>query len=127
MALKKVYHEVLGVSRRADGKTIPESYRKLAIKYHPDKNPGNEEATLRFKESAEVFEFLHDPEKRARYDLYGHAGVNGGATHFNDINDIFSAFGDIFGGGAFDFFGGGRSGRGARRVRRGADIGCTVS
>ncbi|MDZ4818656.1 MAG: molecular chaperone DnaJ [Planctomycetota bacterium] len=128
MATKRDYYEVLSVERTADGKVIADSYRKLAIKYHPDKNPGNEEATLRFKEAAEAFEVLHDPDKRARYDRYGHAGVDGGSAQFNDINDIFSAFGDIFGGGAFgDFFGSGRSGRSSRRVRKGADIGCTVT
>jgi len=125
MAEKRDYYEVLGVARTAASKEIADAYRKLAIKYHPDKNPGNEEAILRFKEAAEAFEVLHDAEKRARYDRYGHAGVDGGAA-FHDINDIFSAFGDIFGGGIFgDFFGGG--GRGGRRVRKGADVGAQVT
>ena len=124
MAEKRDYYEVLGVARTATSKELADAYRKLAIKYHPDKNPGNEEAIARFKEAAEAFEVLNDSEKRARYDRYGHAGVDGGA-HFHDINDIFSAFGDIFGGGVFgDFFGGGRGGR---RVRKGADIGTQVT
>jgi molecular chaperone DnaJ len=125
MAEKRDYYEVLGVARTAANKEIADAYRKLAIKYHPDKNPGNEEAIARFKEAAEAFEVLHDAEKRARYDRYGHAGVDGGAQ-FHDINDIFSAFGDIFGGGIFgDFFSGG--GRGGRRVRKGADVGAQVT
>ncbi len=124
MASKRDYYEVLGVERSASGREIAESYRRLAIKYHPDKNPGDGEAIGRFKEAAEAFEVLHDDEKRARYDRYGHAGVEAGARHFDDIGDIFSAFGDIFGGGVFgDLFGGGRGGR---RVRKGADIGVTV-
>src|SRR5687767_11165070 len=125
MAEKRDYYEILGVARTAASKEIADAYRKLAIKYHPDKNPGNEEAILRFKEAAEAFEVLHDADKRARYDRFGHAGVEGGAQ-FHDINDIFSAFGDIFGGGIFgDFFGGG--GRGGRRVRKGADVGSQVT
>ncbi len=130
MASKRDYYEVLSVERTATSQEIAVSYRKLAIKYHPDKNPGNQEAITLFKESAEAFEVLHDADKRARYDRYGHAGVDGGASQFNDINDIFSAFGDIFGGGGGgfgDFFGGGGSSRGGRRVRKGADIGCTVT
>jgi molecular chaperone DnaJ len=127
MAEKRDYYEVLGVSRTATSKELADSYRKLAIKFHPDKNPGNEEAIARFKEAAEAFEILNDAEKRARYDRYGHAGVAGGAQ-FHDINDIFSAFGDIFGGSVFgEFFGGGGGVRGARRVRKGADIGAQVT
>ncbi|MEX2139305.1 MAG: molecular chaperone DnaJ [Pirellulales bacterium] len=124
MAEKRDYYEVLGVARTATAKELADAYRKLAIKYHPDKNPGNEDVIAHFKEAAEAFEILNDPEKRARYDRYGHAGVEGGA-HFHDINDIFSAFGDIFGGGVFgDIFGGGRGGR---RVRKGADVGTQVT
>src|SRR5688572_12212181 len=127
MAAKRCYYEVLSVSRTATDKEIADAYRKLAIKYHPDKNPGNEEVIVRFKEAAEAFEVLHDAEKRSRYDRFGHAGVDGGAAHFHDINDIFSAFGDIFGGGIFgDFFGDTR-GRGGRRVHKGADIGTQVT
>lgn len=127
MGQKRDYYEVLGVSRDATQKQIADYYRKLALKYHPDRNPGDQEATLRFKEAAEAFEVLHDTDKRARYDRYGHAGVDGGAggPHFTDVNDIFSAFGDIFGDSAFgDLFGrGGRRGR----ARRGADVHCQVT
>ncbi len=117
MATQRCYYEVLGVSRDADEGTISTSYRKLAIKYHPDKNPGDEEAIARFKEAAEAFEVLNDNEKRARYDRFGHAGVNGrghAGGGFGDVEDIFSAFGDMFG----DMFGGGGRRR-ARSVRRG--------
>jgi len=127
MATKRCYYEVLGVVRTSSAKEISDSYRKLALKYHPDRNPGDEEAVARFKECAEAFEILNDREKRARYDRYGHAGVDAqhGAGHFGDINDIFEAFGDIFGDSAFgDVFG--RSGR-RGRARRGADVHCRVT
>ncbi len=127
MAEKRDYYEILGVDRNASDKEIAQAYRKLALKYHPDRNPGDEEAVEKFKEAAEAFEVLSDPEKRAVYDRYGHAGVNGGAgggARFHDVNDIFEAFGDIFGDGLFgDIFGTGRT----RRARRGADIRCEVS
>ena len=123
MAPKRCYYEVLEVSRTATQGEIATAYRKLAVKYHPDKNPGDEDAIARFKEASEAFEVLHDADKRSRYDRYGHAGVNGqgGGGHFTDVEDIFSAFGDIFG----DLFGG-RRGR-SNRVRRGRDVRCTVS
>jgi molecular chaperone DnaJ len=131
MAGKRDYYEVLEVSRSASGQEIATAYRKLAIKYHPDKNPGDEEAVQRFKECAEAFEVLNDSDKRARYDRYGHAGVDGpgGGAHFTDINDIFDAFGDIFGEGVFgDIFGRGGRGRGrGRRARRGADVRADVT
>ncbi len=122
MASKRDYYEILGVARTASIKEISDAYRKLAIKFHPDKNPDDEEAVGYFKEASEAFEVLNDADKRARYDRYGHAGVEagGGAPHFNDVNDIFNAFGDIFG----DIFGR-RSG--GPRVRRGADVRCQVT
>jgi molecular chaperone DnaJ len=122
MASKRDYYEVLGVQRTCTSKELADSYRKLAIKYHPDKNPGDDEAIARFKEAAEAFEVLNDADKRARYDRYGHAGVEGaGARHFDDVGDIFSAFGDIFG----DIFGGGGGGR--RRPAKGADVRCNLT
>lgn len=122
---KRDYYEVLGVSRSASEREISSAYRKLAVKYHPDSNPDGE-ATVLFKEAAEAYEILSDPEKRARYDQYGHAGVEGAARSFGSAEDIFDAFSDIFGGGIFDgFFGGGRS-RG-RRVRKGADVKVEIS
>jgi molecular chaperone DnaJ len=127
MATKTDYYETLGVSRTASDKEIASAYRKLAIRYHPDSNPDDPQATERFKEAAEAYEVLRDPEKRARYDRYGHAGVAGtGAEGFHSVEDIFEAFGDIFGGGVFgEFFGGGNARR-ARRSRRGADLRCDV-
>ncbi len=125
MSGKRDYYEILEVTRTASRDEISSSYRRLAIKYHPDKNPGDEEAILRFKECAEAFEVLSDDNKRARYDRHGHAGVEGGAQ-FHDVNDIFSAFADIFSGGSFgDIFGGG-GGRG-RGVSRGRHVSCDVT
>ncbi len=114
---KRDYYEVLGVDRNASASDIKKAYRKLAIQYHPDKNPGNKEAEEKFKEAAEAYSVLSDPDKKARYDQFGFEGVNGagGAGGFSgagmDINDIFSMFGDIFGGrggfgGGFGGFGG---------------------
>jgi len=121
MAIKRDYYEVLGVSQSATHNEIANVYRDLAMKYHPDRNPGDEEASKKFKEAAEAFDVLNNPEKRARYDRYGHAGVDGpgGAARFHDAADIFAAFGDIFG----DLFGGGGA---RRRVGRGAHIRCKV-
>lgn len=121
MAKKRDYYEVLGLERDASSERIAEAYRKLALKYHPDRNPGDEDATTRFKEAAEAFEVLSHQEKRAVYDRYGHAGLEGGgAPRFHDVEDIFEAFGDVFG----DFFGA-RGGRHHRRTR-GADLRCDV-
>lgn len=127
---KRDYYEVLGVAKTASERDISVSYRKLAIKYHPDSNPGDAEAVEKFKEAAEAYEILSDAEKRARYDQYGHAGIDqgsGGQPHFHDLEDIFEAFGGIFG----DLFGGGGGGRGrgggGRRVRRGNDVRCDVT
>ena len=128
---KRDYYEVLGLSKSASQQEIKKAYRKLAIKYHPDKNPDNKEAEEKFKEAAEAYEILSDEDKRARYDRYGHAGVSGNAGGgFSGsgmtMEDIFRQFGDIFGDGGspFDsFFGGGGGGRGQQRSRgqRGRD------
>ncbi len=124
-ATKRDYYEVLGVSRTASLSEISKAYRRLAIKYHPDSNPNDEEAIAKFKECAEAYEVISDEQKRARYDKYGHAGVDGNAGGFQDVGDIFEAFGDIFGGTIFEDFFGGRSPR--SRVRRGADVRCDVT
>ena len=122
---KRDYYEVLGVERNADERDIAKAYRKLAVKYHPDSNAGDEDASHKFKEASEAYEVLSDKEKRVRYDRFGHAGVEGTGGGFNSAEDIFAAFSDIFGGGVFgDFFGGG--GRG-RRQRRGNDLRVDVS
>ena len=126
---KRDYYEVLSVTRTASDGEISTAYRKLAIQYHPDKNPGDEDAVRMFKEAAEAYEVLSDADKRARYDRFGHAGVDGpggGGAHFRDVNDIFQAFGDIFGEGMFgDLFGGQR--RGGRRTQKGGDIRADVT
>jgi molecular chaperone DnaJ len=125
MASQRDYYEVLGVERSATEKQISEAYRKLALKYHPDRNPGNEDTVKHFKEAAAAFEVLSHPEKRARYDRYGHAGLEGagGAPEFRDVNDIFAAFSDVFGEGMFgDLFGGGRRGRQRRGDNVRADV-----
>ena len=121
MQNERDYYEVLGVDRSADQDQIKKAYRKLALKFHPDKNPDNKEAEDKFKECSAAYSVLSDPEKRARYDRFGHQGVNGGHGGFQNVEDIFDSFGDIFS----DFFGmGGFGGRGRRRngPRRGADL-----
>ncbi len=127
MATKRDYYEVLEVSKTATFEEIKKAYRKKAIKYHPDKNPGDAEAEEKFKEAAEAYEILSDQNKRARYDQFGHAGVGGasggGFGGGMSMEDIFSQFGDIFGGhfggfGGFGSFGGSRG----RRVNRGSDL-----
>ncbi|MCS6906180.1 MAG: molecular chaperone DnaJ, partial [Bacteroidia bacterium] len=120
---KRDYYDVLGVPRNADTETIKKAYRKLALQYHPDKNPGNKEAEEKFKEASEAYEVLSDPQKRAQYDKFGHAGVGGG-PQFQDINDIFSRFSEFFGDIPFEgFFGGAsRSGRRRSQGQRGQDL-----
>ncbi len=125
---KRDYYEVLGVSKTASESEIKSAYRKKAMQYHPDKNPGDKEAEEKFKEAAEAYDVLSNAEKRQRYDQFGHAGVGGnggfGGGGMN-MEDIFSHFGDIF-GGHFDFggFGGGFGGsrQQGQRVRKGADL-----
>jgi len=121
---KRDYYEILGVGRSASVEEIKKSYRKLALQYHPDRNPGNKEAEEQFKEAAEAYEVLSDPNKRQRYDQFGHEGMRRGADFhdFGSMNDIFSAFGDVFGGSFFEeMFGGGRS-RGRSGPAQGSDL-----
>jgi molecular chaperone DnaJ len=118
MSEKRDYYEILGVSRDADKTTLKKAYRKLAIKYHPDKNPDNKEAEEKFKEASEAYEVLNDDGKRRIYDQFGHQGLEGaGHSGPSGFEDIFSSFGDIF----EDFFGFG-GGRGSSRARRGSDL-----
>lgn len=120
MATKRDYYEVLGIAKTAQGDEIKSAYRKMAIKYHPDKNPDDPSAEDKFKEAAEAYEVLSNADKRARYDRFGHQASGGGGPQ--NMEDIFSQFGDIFGGGGFEgFFGGGR-GQGGRRVRKGSNL-----
>ena len=126
---KRDYYEVLGVSKGATTEEIKKAYRKMALKYHPDKNPGDKQAEENFKEAAEAYDVLSNPDKKARYDQFGHAGMNaGGGGGFSgagfSMEDIFSQFGDIFGGhfGGFGGFSGFGGGRGGRRVNKGSDI-----
>lgn len=122
MATKRDYYEVLGVARDASEDDIKRSYRRLALKFHPDRNPNNPEAEQKFKEAAEAYEALSDPDKRSKYDRFGHQGLSGTGFHeFTNAEDIFEAFGDIFGGGMFgDLFGGRRAAR--RGPRPGRDL-----
>ena len=101
---KRDYYEILSVDKGADESTIKKAYRKIAMKYHPDRNPGDKSAEEKFKEAAEAYEVLSNPDKKARYDRYGHAGVDPNAGGFRggsggmSVEDIFRQFGDIFGG-----------------------------
>ncbi|HLP53832.1 MAG TPA: molecular chaperone DnaJ [Fluviicola sp.] len=119
---KRDYYEVLGISKNADEGEIKKAYRKMALKYHPDKNPDDKEAEEKFKEAAEAYEVLSDPNKKARYDQYGHAGL-GGAGGFGgggmNMEDIFSQFGDVFGSAFGGSFGGSRGGQ---RSARGTNL-----
>jgi len=125
---KRDYYEVLGVGKSASGEEIKKAYRKVAMKYHPDRNPGDKEAEEKFKEAAEAYEVLRDEQKRARYDRFGHAGMSGAGGFGGQsaggmrMEDIFSNFGDIFGDDMFgSFFGGGGSGR-RRNNARGSNL-----
>ena len=132
MAEKRDYYEVLGVEKTASAEEIKKAYRKKAIQYHPDKNPGDKAAEEKFKEAAEAYEVLSDPQKRQRYDQFGHAGMQGAGGFSGggmSMEDIFQHFGDIFQGAGFDlgdigemFMGGHGRGRGGQRVRRGSDM-----
>ena len=122
--MKRDYYDVLGVSKTASEDEIKKAYRKIAIKYHPDRNPGDKEAEEKFKEAAEAYDVLHDPQKRQQYDQFGFEGLSGGGFGgfggaSMNMDDIFSMFGDIFGGHGFGGFGGG-----ARRQQqhRGSDL-----
>lgn len=121
---KRDYYEVLGVTKGASAEEIKKAYRKQALKYHPDKNPDDKEAEEKFKEAAEAYEILSNPEKKQRYDQFGHAGMggasNGGYGGGMSMDDIFSSFGDIFGG--FGGFGGFSSGGRQQRVNRGSNL-----
>lgn len=121
MATKRDYYEVLSVTKTSTGEEIKRSYRKLAMEFHPDRNPGDAEAEAKFKEGAEAYDVLSDPAKKERYDRYGHAGLSdmgGGGAGFSSMNDIFDLFGDILGG----FGMGGGSGRGQQRRAQGQDL-----
>ncbi len=127
MASKRDFYDILGVSRTADADELKKAYRKLAIKFHPDKNPNDKEAEEKFKEAAEAYEILSNPEKRRRYDQFGHQGMGAGGGYGSgnmNMDDIFSQFGDIFGGGSpFEgFFGGNSRGSGGRRVAKGTNL-----
>lgn len=126
MSTKRDYYEILGVSKSASDAELKKAYRMLALQFHPDKNPDNKEAEEKFKEAAEAYEVLSDADKRARYDRFGHAGVGGAASggHGGGMNmeDIFSQFGDIFGGSFGGFGGFGGASRGGGRVVKGTNL-----
>jgi molecular chaperone DnaJ len=126
---KRDYYEILGITKSASADEIKKAYRKVAMQYHPDRNPGDKAAEEKFKEAAEAYEILSDADKKAQYDRFGHAGMRGngggGGGHYSNMEDIFSQFGDIFGEGGFEsFFGGGRRSSGAGRSRgvRGSNL-----
>ena len=119
MTTKRDYYEVLGVDRNANESDLKASYRKLALKYHPDRNPGDKEAEEKFKEASEAYEVLRDPQKRNIYDQFGHQGLEGsGFSGFSGFDDIFSSFGGIF----EEFFGFSSGRRSRSRTQRGADL-----
>ena len=133
---KRDYYEILGVEKNAPAEEIKKAYRKKAMEFHPDRNPGNKEAEDKFKEAAEAYDVLSNTDKKSRYDRFGHAGMGGGGYNqadFGDLNSIFERFGDLFsgGGGGFgfeSFFGGGhgQQSRQQRRVRQGSNLRITV-
>ncbi|MDE6444739.1 MAG: DnaJ domain-containing protein, partial [Muribaculaceae bacterium] len=138
MAEKRDYYDVLGVSKSASADEIKKAYRKMAIKYHPDKNPGDKEAEEKFKEAAEAYDVLSDADKRAKYDQFGHnmgpqgfGGAGGGGFYSGggmSMEDIFAHFGDIFGdfGGGSHFSSGGGRARTRQHVNKGTDLRITV-
>src|SRR5665213_1572725 len=119
---KKDFYDILGIKKSASPEEIKKAYRQMAIKFHPDKNPGDKASEDKFKEAAEAYEILSDPDKRSKYDQFGHAGVGSSAAGGGfsgggfSMDDIFSQFGDIFGGG------GGFGGQRGRRVARGSNL-----
>jgi molecular chaperone DnaJ len=125
---KRDYYDVLGVGKSAAADEIKKAYRKVAMQYHPDRNPGDKAAEEKFKEAAEAYEVLSDADKKSQYDRYGHAGVSGNGRGFGgpgmNMEDIFSQFGDIFGDDIFGNFFGGQRTRGGQRVRgvRGSNL-----
>lgn len=123
---KRDYYEVLNVTRTSDGETIKKSYRKLALQYHPDRNPGDKASEEKFKEAAEAYAVLSDPDKRARYDQFGHNMGGAGFSGFEGFQDAFGGFSDIFGDLFEDFFGGSGGGRRRGRGQRGSDLEYTV-
>jgi len=125
--MEEDYYQVLGVDKNASGEDIKKAYRKMAMKYHPDRNPGNKEAEQVFKKAAEAYGVLSDPDKKRRYDQFGIDGLRDtGTSGYSTFEDIFDAFGDIFGGGSIfeDFFGAGRGG--GRAQRKGASLKCDI-
>ncbi len=126
--MKRDYYEILGVSKSSSADEIKKAYRKTAMQYHPDRNPGDKASEEKFKEAAEAYEVLSDADKRAKYDRFGHqafqGATGGGGFHNTNMEDIFSHFGDIFGGGGFgDFFGGGQRQQGGRQTgQRGSNL-----
>ena len=125
---KRDYYEVLNVTKAASADEIKKAYRKVAMQFHPDRNPGDKAAEEKFKEAAEAYEVLSDSDKKAQYDRFGHAGMRGnggGGGHYSNMDDIFSQFGDIFGDSGFESFfggGGGRRSSGRSRGVRGSNL-----